>query len=454
MHRPDNNRLARDAGPATASPPAAPIIEGELPRVMVARAGDHPDIHRLLLAVFQGPSSSEFHALHDEPLYEPSDRLLVKCGPRTVSHVHLTKRVVHLGSLLVPTSGLAHLATMPGYHDRGYASTLLARADRQMVKDGAVLGMIRTRHPRFMLRAGWGVCGRHCYSLASPRDILSQLRTGHTEPTVFGSDERPLNIRIWRRVEQAALVRLYGQDSIGRFGPLVRSEAHWQWLISRGAFDRIYVAMDGPDRSDLHECNRSIVGYAVMNEHRLLELVTSPTHPSAGVQLLVRACGDAIERDHHTLRLDAPPDDPAHQLFTAAGGGYVHDESDRGEVFLVKLWDPIRLLSMLGNQLHARAKAAALPRPAKLGLRLGGETYRLVLSGRSVRVRPGKLGRSYLACEVPAFTQLILGHLTVREGVETGRLEASTRVAEQMAAVLFPPLPLWRPPLDDLPAAR
>jgi hypothetical protein len=34
--------------------------------------------------------------------------------------------------------------------------------------------------------------------------------------------------------------------------------------------------------------------------------------------------------------------------------------------------------------------------------------------------------------------------------IETGRIAASTKTAGEIGRVLFPKLPWWRPPLDDL----
>jgi hypothetical protein len=48
------------------------------------------------------------------------------------------------------------------------------------------------------------------------------------------------------------------------------------------------------------------------------------------------------------------------------------------------------------------------------------------------------------------FTRLLLGHLDLEEAVAAGRVRASTRVAQEAAAVLFPRLPLWRAPLDEV----
>jgi hypothetical protein len=48
------------------------------------------------------------------------------------------------------------------------------------------------------------------------------------------------------------------------------------------------------------------------------------------------------------------------------------------------------------------------------------------------------------------FTRLMMGHLDVAEAVAQGRIESSTRLALEMAEILFPRLPYWRAPWDDV----
>src|SRR5205085_714360 len=81
---------------------------GEWP-VVEARAGDHPSIYQWLLAVFHAPSREEFHAEQDDPTYEPVNRMLVKRGPRIISHAQLLDRTMVFGSLRLPVSQLAWL---------------------------------------------------------------------------------------------------------------------------------------------------------------------------------------------------------------------------------------------------------------------------------------------------------------------------------------------------------
>jgi len=182
-------------------------------------------------------------------------------------------------------------------------------------------------------------------------------------------------------------------------------------------------------------------------------MMCSQEHPEAAIQLLARACGDAIERDFHRVQFDGPPGAALHAIFLAAGGTHSHHEADKGLVFMAHLFRPRRLLKLISRSLADRIKEAGLRRPCQLGVLINDEKYRLVISRRNVQLIQGTLGRSYLRCSRYDAAQLLLGHLDVRDGIAAGRLAMSTRVAQEMAAALLPRLPFWRPPWDDMPAA-
>jgi len=223
-------------------------------------------------------------------------------------------------------------------------------------------------------------------------------------------------------------------------------------LINRRGYDRIYIAIDGPDKIELNDTLTPIVGYAVVKDERIVELMTSGDRQSVAEQLLARACRDAIEHDTHHVRLDAAPNDPLHRAFKAAGGQQNYHESEAGEVWMVKVFDPVAFFGSISSEVHRRAKAAGMTAPSELGVMLDGMTFTLSIRQRSARFEPGKLGRSYLECSRAELTQLMMGHLNVEAAIESGRLQASTRVAVENAAILFPQLPLWQPPFDSLPS--
>lgn len=432
---------SNDARPSSVAAP--PLRDWQ---AVEARAGDHPSIYQLLLAVFHAPSREEFHAEQDDPRYDPSNRLLVKQGSRIISHAQLLDRTMQFGPLQLPVSQLAWLGTLPEFRRQGAASRLLAAADAKMRANGVALGLLRTRVPHFYRRAGWAVWGRHICSRAKARDILARY---WADPSLR---REALNIRIWRHFEMPALMRIYAQNTAGTCGPLERTEPYWRWLISRGAFDHIIIALAGPDRLELTETKAPIVGYAVIRRERVVEFLTNPAYPTAGIQLLARACSDAIERRGNEIALDAPESDPLHAFIQAAGGVFHHHEADDQEVFMAKLLDPAGFIARLGPVIGERIRAAGLNRATELGMHVGGEKFMLTLGPRGVVMVAGRLGRNYLTCAPAEFTRLLLGHSAPSESSAGGRLVFSTQLAAEMAGVLFPRLPIWRPPWDDLTA--
>ena len=429
---------------------ASPVGRRDLTKDASARlvpgcAGDHPDVHHLLAEVFQGPTRDAFYGALDDPFYEPRDRLLVKRNEQTVSHVLISKRVMQFGELSFPTDYLSWLGTLPEFRQLGFASRLVRAADEVMHREGAVLGVLKTRVPHFFRRFGWALCGRHSQAQAGSRDLLAQLSARGLVP-----GEASVSIRPWRQVELPALMRLYREMTVRRAGQFERTEAYWRWLISRKNFERIYVAVDGPDNFELEDDPARLVGYLITSEDRVLELATASSHRHIAPELLARACSEAIERDYHMVTLHAPPDDPLFDIFHIAGGTVQCAESHQGEVHMARLMNPSAFLKMLCPELHARAEAAGISRPCDLGILVDGEKFRLIVSRRSVKLSRNKLGRSYLACGLANFTRLLLGHLDIDAALAAGRMRASTQLAAETARALFPRLPVWRPPLDEL----
>ncbi len=410
---------------------------------MAGRAGDHPDVYRWLIGVFQGPSREEFQASQEDPGYEPTQRILIKRDGDVVSHAQLTSRIMRFGSLALPIDRLSSLGTLPEYRNQGAASQLLHAADIKMRSGGALLGMLRTKIPHFFHRHGWAVCGRHCVSQAKARDILARHGTREVNPQ--------LNLRQWRHVELPALMRIYAQNTAHAFGPIQRTEAYWRWLLCRKAFDYIVVAIAGPDKLELNEETAPIVGYAVVRQQRVVELLTDPAYPHAGPQLLARACADGIERNRNEVYLEAPPHDPLHASVQSAGGVFRHRESDDQEVFMVKLLDGSAMLETLLPTIAQRAAASGIL-TCDLGIVVGADKYRLTIGRRGIKLSAGRLGRSYIACNKAELTRLLLGHDEPQQAARQNRLVASTQVALETAGALFPRVPLWRPLWDDCTA--
>jgi GNAT superfamily N-acetyltransferase len=414
--------------------------------VVHAEGGDHAAIYFFLRPVFQGPAREEFNSSLEDPYYEPSDCLLIRRGPRITSHARVVHRTMQFGPLQIPIAGLQWLATAPECQRHGQGRHLLKAAEHHMAQTGALVGWLRTSIPRFFRESGWALCGRHCYSRASARAVLARLLDHGLRQR-----RRPrFQIRPWRFWERDALVRIYNQNLPGKVGSLQRTEAYWDWLIRRQAYDQLYVALEGPELLELGEINTRIVGYAATKGEAILELATAPDRRKAAMELLGRACGDAIEHNRFGLSLHAPPTSDMHSLFRHAGGDYFHQESFQGEVFMARLLDPLKLLRSMRGEFRRRAERTDLALPAELGLAVEGKKYHLAVGPSAVKVASSRLGRSYLQLNVADFTRLVLGQLNWDEASCDGRLAASTQLADKVGRALFPALPLWRPPLDDL----
>ncbi len=398
--------------------------------------------------MFQGPSREEFKASLEDPFYEPSDRMLIRHGNRITGHVHIADRTMQFGPLQLPVAILGWLTTSPECRNKGHGTHLLRAAEKQMARSGALVGWLRTSIPHFFRPTGWALCGRHSYSRADARAILARL----IDRGLRRRSRPRFQIRPWRQWELAALVRIYNQNLPNSYGALERTDSYWKWLMRRQAYDQFYVALDGPELLELGEISTRIVGYAVTCGEAVVELATSPDRRKAAAELLGRCCGDAIEHNRHGVLMHAPPTRSIHKLFCSAGGQRYHRAWGDGEVFMARLLDPLKLLRRLGGEFCRRVEAAGLALPVELGLAVERKKYHLEVAASGVKVLSRRLGRSYLRLNVADFTRLVLGQLDWDAAIAEGRVEASTAVAREVGPVLFPPLPLWRPPLDDLQA--
>ena len=216
--------------------------------------------------------------------------------------------------------------------------------------------------------------------------------------------------------------------------------------------DQVFVAIEGRDRLALEEVGCRIVGYAAVRNHHVLELMVEPGHPLAASQLLVRACADAIEHDHHTIWLHAPPTNTLHDVICQAGGElHVHDSS-RGTNRLTRLLQPERVLRAMADDFLVRARSAEVALPLELGFMLDGKKWQLTLADNEAKLVKNRLGRSYVSCNAADFTRLILRYDDAGAAIAAGRLEPSTTLAASISQALLPQAVVWRPPWDHVPA--
>jgi predicted N-acetyltransferase YhbS len=426
---------------------------GQTLAIVPARPGDYASTQQFLTSVFRGPSPAEFRASAEDPAHEPGDRLLLKRGHDVLGHALVTHRSIRFGRSVVSAAGLQRLATNPELRGQGFGVLLLRRAERHMIDEGHALGLLATTRPEFFARFGWTACGRRNQYSANVCKILSVLAAKGLHPKI----RKPLDIRPLRRMEVSNVAKIYRVNVSDRHGPLERSEAYWQWLVNRGAYDEFLVAIDRRSAHRSPDRDAVIVGYAVLRGDRIVELFTLPDHNKAGIQLLSRACGEAIERGIDTLRVELAP---RHRLIRVlrAAGAVPPSRRRCDDVLMAKVLSPERMLRWLGSEFVNQATTAGLPLPLDFGLAVESQKYQVSIdsptsgnghASRTVDVATGSMGRSYLRIEPARLTELLLGQVDWKS---PGNIELSTKLAEQAAAVLFPRRTLWRPPFDDLPA--
>jgi ribosomal protein S18 acetylase RimI-like enzyme len=397
-----------------------------------------------LTEIFGSGYPAEFQASLDDPFYTPSDRLLLRRMGCLIAHVHVTGRIMQFGSLSLPVAGMQGLATATNCRQQGLGTHLLLAAEKRMAQSGALVGLLRTRFPHFFRRTGWALCGGSSGCEASPHAVLARL----LEQGLSLRRTARIPVRPWRRWEEDAIGRVYRQNLPGSYGMLERTRLYWHWLLERRAYDQFYVALDGPDLWDFKESSTRLVGYAAIKGKKIIELVTVPDRQKVAMELLARACGDAIEQDHCRIALHAPADSPLLGYFRGRLEPSPHWISDPTEYCMARLFNPLGILRMMCGVFVQRATEAGLGRPLELGLLVDGRKYQIEMLG-SGRATADTLGRSYLRLNVADFTRLVLGQLDWDRALVEGRVVPSTELAHDAGRVLFPPLPFWRPMLDD-----
>ena len=422
-----------------AAPPAWMLEECQ---IAPARAGDQAEILQLLAGLPSPPSKAEFHAAVDHPDHDSANRLVARLAGRIVGHAEIVPRAIRIGDATVQAAVLDRVAVLPECRGAGHGQRLVKAAEDRMRQLGAAVVFSRTRIAASFHELGWSVLGRDCATPGRPTAILSRLLEGPRR------DGEAVTMRQWRHVELPAILRIYTQNAARFVGPLDRSEVYSRWLVSRGAFDSIIVALMGQDRYDLHETTARIVGYCVQSGNRVLELLADPEFPGLEREILARVCAEAIENDRQEIAYESGASDPLHQA--VAGGESLVSSGDR--MVVAKMFRPLDVLTAVAPAAAARVVAAGIRETVELGLDAPGFRGSIIVADGKATVHAGRSGRSYLTLADEELAKLLLGQCDPEEAAAAARLQPSTQVAQKLATLLFPRMPLWYPMWDDLPA--
>ncbi len=432
----------------TASPDQSCIQElNSDTRIVAANAGDHSLILQLLIQAYQYSLAEDFQSRLDAPGYKPSDRLLLQRNGEIIGHLHLSRQIGWFQGQRYPHVKLQDFFVLPEYCAAGYDEALLKTAETVAAGEGSALALKHTDRPEWFEQHGWSYCHGQGYSRANTREILSHLDAKQTSPRRRTS----LEIRSWRHFEIDSLEKIYSQLSTNRWGMLRRSDETWQWLVGRKAHDQILIAVEKNKRKS-RACvtDLNVVGYAVVRDSCLIEMLTLPGYSSARAMLVARACRDAIDRDHHFVSLHTPAADPMHELLITAGGSWVGDCATSGGKAMFKLLSPSRWVERLYPILHERAREAGISLPLQIDFEVDNTHQRLTLTRRSARLEQPTKPSVQVSCNWHTFQSMLASNLTFRDAKKIAQLKTTHDDITHTLAALFPAKLFWQSPFPVL----
>ena len=427
--------------------------------IFVGNAGENARVLQLLHLAYQSTLADDFQSRLDEPLYQPSDRLLLQRAERLIGHVQISKLIGWFHGQRCPLARLQDFVTLPEYRSAGFDAPLLELAESVAVDEGAILGTVRTDRPEWFEQHDWSRCRGQGHTRANTRAILSHLdaqqsKRKHHTPSI--------EIRTWRHFELESILKLYQQLSTNMWGALQRSLENWQWLVGRKAHDQILIAIErSPDQIEASLLGEDaleidphkqidIVGYAIVRDSCIVEMLTLPGHSAVRPLLMARACRDAIDLDHHFVSLHTPAADPMHELLVTAGGSWIADNAAAGGQWMLKLLAPDRWIERLYPVLHERAREAGIQRPLEVDFAVGEKTYRLTLTRRSSRLEQVVSSSAPVQCNWHTLQDLLTSNLIFPEAIAQGRLRTPHLSLLRILAALFPPKLYWQSPFPLL----
>lgn len=415
-------------------------------RIVVGNAGDHARVLAMLAQYYQAALGDDFQSRIDEPCYEPSDRMLVVHRGDLIGHVQVSRQSSWFDHERIPIASMRDFVIPTELQSVGLEKPLLETAESTALSEGAILATARPDQPDTFVRRGWSLCRAQGHTQANTRALLA-----HLTAQLAARKQRHANIevRTWWHFELEAIQPVYEQVASAMWGASQRSDDMWRWLVGRKAHDQILIAVrHKPDESP-KQATPNVVGYAVVRDACIVELVTLPGCSAVRPLLMARACRDALDRDLHFISLHTPPTDPLHELLVTAGGSWlpspVHGQ------WMCKLLSVEKWVERLYPQLYHRAREAGIPRPLEIGFAVDEERYRFVFTRRSVRLEHALPSTEVnVTCDGTAFQSMLLGNLTWQTAIERSTIRVDNPKRAALLAALFPSRLFWQSPFELL----
>ncbi len=166
-----------------------------------SRSKDRDSVIELLRKCFPGTRDLGEPMINRPYCYRIiKDSLLMKDGPKVVSHLGCVDQVVMIGTHTIRSAGIGWVGTDPPYRSRGLMTRLLMSGIEEMKQKGYALSDLegdRQRYGRF----GWELAGRAWQFGISPRSLEAWVKPIEFEVAPFTgeSDEVEATLRLHNR---------------------------------------------------------------------------------------------------------------------------------------------------------------------------------------------------------------------------------------------------------------
>lgn len=402
-----------------------------------ARPEELNDVLRVMCAAFGMDFARALPIFYSDPHLSPENKLVVRYKGQVVSCLSLSEHVGWVGDAQIRMAGVAGVATLPEFRRRGYATLLLDHAIDVLRKRGLMLAMLLPADAPYYGRRGWVRVGMAQKCRLLRRDLPMY-------PVSKG-------LRVALPRDAALLARAMPQFARGHSLRLQRTVLEWRRLLERPLF--CYLYFDAANRLQgwlcyVEQCGTVLLG-GQKEQPPVLQIRELYARTKEAQEAFVGHL--ARQKAFEQVEFLATPTDL--------------QESGLEPYVLEREWVPncmVRLLQMEGFLKALWAFKTEIPKGMHIPLAFSmkdifppvaqEQLLVLFLPSEAKVSSTSSLTFSSAPHRLEGFAQgwaeVLVGALDGEEACRSGKLQASSAEAQEMAKRLFPKREPCLLPLD------
>ncbi len=195
------------------------------------RADEADDMLQVMCAAFELPFEVARPIFYADPYFDLDAKRVLRVDGRIVSCLTLSETQCRVGEACAPITGIAGLATLPTYQNRGYAACLLHATIETLHSRNAPLVGLYPFQSEYYARLGWETATQECRWTAPPAALPAYPEAANV--ICAGSEHLP------------SIGALYEQTLGSYCLSGAREPKRWQYLFDRMGEKWIYQDQDG-----------------------------------------------------------------------------------------------------------------------------------------------------------------------------------------------------------------